>query len=123
MVSIRIVGGWLYATRRVLATVCIGLLAVGIGYKVVFGANGMRVWQSKRAEYEKLQLDIEKESATHEQIRHRVDGLQRADPTFIEKVAREQLGYVKPGETVLYEQAPKLAPKPAAAVSETQAQK
>ena len=33
--------------RRVLATVCIGLLAVPIGYKVVFGANGMKVWQAQ----------------------------------------------------------------------------
>jgi cell division protein FtsB len=107
MFSIRIVGGWLFAMRRVAATVCIGLLAVFIGYKAVFGANGMKVWEAKRAEVEKLQREIEADMIVHEQLEHRVDLLQREDPSTIEKEARERLGFVKPGEHVLYEQTPK----------------
>ena len=114
MFSIRIVGGWLFAMRRVLATVCIGLLAVFIGYKVVCGANGMKVWQAKRAQVQKLQQEIEVDSAAHERLQHEVDLLQREDPSTIEKEAREQLGLVKPGEHVLYEQAPKPEAKPLA---------
>jgi cell division protein FtsB len=103
MVSIRIVGGWFYAMRRVLATVCVGLLAVLIGYKVIFGANGMKVWEGKRAEYQKLRQDIDDENGKHEQLQRHVDALQREDPGAIQKVAREQLGYVMPGDHVLYE--------------------
>ena len=39
----------------------------------------------------------------NEQLQHQVDSLQREDPNAIEKEAREQLGYVKPGEIVLVE--------------------
>jgi cell division protein FtsB len=107
MFSIRIAGGWFYAIRRVVATICIGLLAVLIGYKVVFGANGMKVWQTKRAEIQKLQQEIEADTAVHERLQRQVDLLQREDPGTIEKEARERLGLVRPGEHVLYEQAPK----------------
>ncbi len=111
MFSIRISGGWFFAMRRVLATICIGLLAVSIGYKVVFGANGMKVWQAKRAEIEKLQHEIDVDTTVHEQLQHHVDLLQREDPSTIEKEARERLGFVKPGEHVLYQQPPKPDPR------------
>ena len=97
----------MFAMRRVVATVCIGVLAGFIGYGAVFGANGMKVWQAKRAEVEKLQHEIEADSTVHEQLQHHVDLLQREDPSTIEKEARERLGFVKPGEHVLYEQEPK----------------
>jgi cell division protein FtsB len=118
MFSTRIAGGWLFAMRRVLATICIGLLAVLIGYKVVCGANGMKVWEAKRTEVERLQQEIEVEKTRHEQLQHHVDLLQRADPSTIEKEAREQLGFVKPGEHVLYEPAPKSDPKQPPSVAE-----
>jgi cell division protein FtsB len=112
MLSIRIAGGWLYAMRRVLATILIGLLAGFVGYKAVFGANGMTVWQAKRAEAQRLQRDIGQKQAEHDRLRHEVDLLQKEDPATIEKEAREQLGYVKPGEHVLYEPQPKPEVKP-----------
>lgn len=123
MFSIRIVGGWFFAMRRVLATICIGLLAVFIGYKVVCGANGMKVWEGKRAEIEKLQYEIDVDTTVHEQLQHHVDLLQREDRSTIEKEAREQLGLVKPGEQVLYEPPPKPDPKLPPAVPESVAAK
>jgi cell division protein FtsB len=125
MVSIRIVGGWFYAMRRVLATVCVGLLAVLIGYKVIFGANGMKVWEGKRTEYQRLRQDIDDENAKHEQLQRKIDALQRADPSAIQKVAREQLGYVMPGDHVLYEPQAKAVAKsaPPPASPEASAQK
>jgi cell division protein FtsB len=123
-ITVRIAGNWMYRMRRVLATLCIAVLAVFIGYRVVFGANGMKVWQSKRAEVERLENDIERQKFEHEQLQHHVDGLQRGDPSVIEKEAREQLGLVKPGEVVLFEQKAKSDPKPApAAVAENTQQK
>ena len=118
-VTIRIAGNWLYRMRRVLATLCIGLLAVLIGYKVVFGANGMKVWEAKRAEVQSLQLDIAHAQAEHEEVQRHVQALQRGDASAIEKEAREQLGYVKPGEVVLFEQRSRPAPKFAPTVADT----
>ena len=104
--------------RRVLATLCIGLLAVLIGYKVVFGANGMKVWQAKRAEVQILQQDINRAQAEREDLQRHVQALQRGEPSVIEKEAREQLGYVKPGEVVLFEQRSRPAPKFAPTVAD-----
>lgn len=106
-----------------MATLCIGLLAAGIGYKVVCGANGMKVWQSKRAEFQQLQLDIGRKTVEHEQLEHEVDALQRGVPSVIEKEAREQLGYVKPGEVVLFEQRSTPIPRQTPSIAENTDQK
>jgi len=74
----------------------------------------MKVWQSKRAESLRLQQDIERMRAEQAALQRRVDSLRRADPAMIEKEAREQLGYVKPGEVVLFEQRTMTDPKPPA---------
>ena len=122
-ITIRIAGKWLYRMRRVMATICIALIAVHIGYKVVFGANGMKVWQCKRAEVQALEQEIERSKLDHEQLEYRVQALQRGDPSVIEKEAREQLGYVKPGEVVLFEQRSKPAARQAPVVAENTGQK
>jgi cell division protein FtsB len=122
-ITIRIAGRWLYQMRRLLATVCIALLAVLIGYKVVFGANGMKVWQAKRAEVQRLESEIDQKQMEQQQLQHEVDALQRGDPSVIEKEAREQLGYVKPGEVVLYQQKNKPDPRTTPAVAENTGQK
>jgi len=117
-VTIHIAGKWFYRMRRILATLCIGLLAASIGYKVVFGANGMKVWQSKRAEVQQLEQELGRKKAEQEQLERHVQALQRGDPSVIEKEAREQLGYVKPGEVVLFEQRSSPVRRQAPTVSE-----
>jgi len=120
-VTIRIAGRWVYRMRRVLATSAIVLLTVLLGYKVVFGANGMRVWQNKRAEAQHLEKQIARQQAEHDALERRVNDLQTAKPSAIEKEAREQLGYVKPGEVVLFEQRTMSDPRqPAVAENNTQ---
>ena len=122
-ITVRIAGNWIYRMRRILATLCIALLCVSIGYKAVFGANGMKVWQSKRAEVSQLEQEIERKQAEHDLLQRRVDALQRGDPSVIEKEAREQLGYVKPGEVVLFEPKSHVDPKTTSAVAENTDQK
>jgi len=107
MYQVRIAGGWIYRMRRVLATLCIGVLAVLVAYKAVFGANGMMVYRGKRAEYHRLQREIQQAVEERQRLQHRVELLQ-SDPGAIERQAREQLGYVKPGDVVLVEPQPKL---------------
>ena len=82
--------------RRVVLGV-LGVLAVG---GVAIGANGMmRVWEMRR-ELETLERDIVQLRTQTQKLSQTVDRL-RNDPAYIEKLAREDLGYVRPGETVL----------------------
>jgi len=101
-----LIRSWLRGTSQVMATVCVGLLVVLIGYKVVFGANGTVEWRAKRAEYQQIQRDIEKTTLEHQALDTRVKKLQ-SDPNTIVKEAREKLGYVMPGEVVLVQPQPK----------------
>ena len=92
--------------RRLLATLCIALLAAFAGYKVVFGPNGTLVYKSKKAELQRLQQEIEEQAARHERLESEVKALQ-TDPKAIEREAREKLGFVKPGEIVLVQPQPR----------------
>jgi len=93
-------GRWVFHMRRILATLCIAVLAVLIGYKVVFGANGTVEWRAKRDEYRRLQHQIDVDNQVHKDLETRVKKLQSDHDTIITE-AREKLGYVMPGEVVL----------------------
>jgi len=116
--TVRIAGKWLHRMRRILATLVIALLAVAAGYKVVYGSNGMIVYKAKRAEFQRLQQQIADENQHHEELEQRVKALQ-SDPKAIEKEAREQLGYVRPGEKILVQRPPRVDVH-AAAVAQAQ---
>ena len=91
---------WFRRAGRLVAFVGLACLVVGVGYKVVFGANGTVEWRAKRAEYQRLQSEIVKSNEQHQELESRVKKLQ-SDPNTIVKEARERLGYVMPGEVVL----------------------
>lgn len=105
--TVRIAGKWLHRMRRVLATLIIALLAVAAGYKVVYGPNGTIVYKAKRAEYERLRQEIADENQRQHELQEKVKSLQ-SDPRAIEKEAREQLGYVRPGERILVQRPPRV---------------
>jgi cell division protein FtsB len=105
--TVRIAGKWLHRMRRVLATLVIGLLAAGAGYKVIYGPNGTIVYKAKKAEYQRLQQEIADETQRQQELQDKVKALQ-SDPKAIEKEAREQLGYVRQGETVLVQRPPRV---------------
>ena len=117
MSSVGKVGSWFYHMRRVLATLCIGVLAALIAYKVVFGANGTVEWRAKRAEYQKVQHEIEVDNQVHQDLQTRVRKLQSDRDTII-KEAREKLGYVMPGEIVLVQPQPKADARTSTAVAQ-----
>ena len=60
--------GVLYEERRRLATGAVALLAVWLFVHVMFGANGMVIYRSKRAERQKLQSEIEKSPEREQSI-------------------------------------------------------
>lgn len=96
---VRPVASRVYALRRRIATIAVGVLAGSLFVHVMFGANGMVVYKQKRAEYESLQKQIVQVQQENERYTQQIQGL-KSDQKAIEKEAREQLGYAKPGEYV-----------------------
>ncbi|HZQ67275.1 MAG TPA: septum formation initiator family protein [Terriglobales bacterium] len=98
-----------YGERRRIATGGVALLAVWLFIHVMFGANGMVVYRQKRAEYDDLQNQIKVLQDQNEQYGGRIKALQD-DPQAIEKEARDQFHYARPGEVVYVN--PASAPPP-----------
>jgi cell division protein FtsB len=92
-------GARIYGARRKLATAAMSVLVLMLAYHVVFAANGMVAYQRKRAEHEKLRQDILRLQQENNRISERVREL-KSDPRAIEREAREQLKYARPGEVV-----------------------
>ena len=95
----------IYALRRRIATTAVALLAGWLFIHVMFGANGMVVYRQKHAEYLELQKKIGQVQQENERYTQQIQGL-KSNQTAIEKEAREQLGYAKPGEYVYVPPAP-----------------
>jgi cell division protein FtsB len=89
----------IYALRRRIATIAVTVLAASLFVHVMFGANGMVVYKQKRAEYEALQKQMAQMQQENDRYTQQIQGL-KSDQKAIEKEAREQLGYAKPGEYV-----------------------
>jgi len=73
------------------------VLAIGLA---VFGVKeSVRAWQMRR-DMQTVERDLTTLRAQQEQLARTVDRL-RNDPLYIEKLAREEMGMVREGETVL----------------------
>jgi cell division protein FtsB len=103
---------WFYGSRRKLATLAVALLALQVAWHVIFGANGAVVYQQKRTELDRLQRESGQVQQENQQLQQRIQDL-KSDPKTIEKEAREQLRYARPGE-VIYTVPTPPAPKPPA---------
>lgn len=98
--------GMLYPRRHWLATAGVGLFAALIFYHVLFGTNGMIAYRHKMKEYKQVQQELQQAQAENERLQQRIKAL-KSDPEAIEKEAREQLKYAKPGEVIYVLPAPK----------------
>jgi cell division protein FtsB len=90
---------WLALEWRRLGTAAATLLIVGLLLHAMFGANGMVVYRQKHDEMESLQGEVERLQKENSQYVDRIKSL-KSDPAAIEKEAREQLHYTRPGEVV-----------------------
>ncbi|HYS15925.1 MAG TPA: septum formation initiator family protein [Candidatus Binatia bacterium] len=80
-----------------LGTVAMVVLAVGLA---VFGVKeSVRAWQL-RHDMQTVERELTTLRTRQEQLTRTVDRL-RNDPLYIEKLAREEMGMVREGETVL----------------------
>src|SRR6266436_890547 len=89
-------GIWSKLTRLVVFLLFLaGLLAVAVWYLPL-------IRQNERMRKEILRRDdqIQKAEEANKQLRTSIEAL-RSDPKAVERLARETLGYAKPGETVI----------------------
>ncbi len=75
-----------------------GVLAVLLG-AAVFGENGVLHLRRLRTEVETLHRDVQALEAENERLSRAITEL-RSDPAALERIAREELGLVRPGERV-----------------------
>ncbi len=108
---------WIHRSRRLLATAGVGVIGLMLGLHIAFGQNGMISYFHKREESKKLQQQIGDLQLENARISKQIDAL-KTDPKTIEREAREQLRYARPGE-VIYT----LPPPPTAANALAQARK
>lgn len=101
-------GIWSKLTKLVLILMgAAGLLAVGVWYLPL-------IRQNERMRQRVFQLDeqVKKEEELNKSLTTSVTA-GRTDPKTVERLARETLGFAKPGETVIhFEKPPKSAPAP-----------
>ena len=88
-----------YGIRRRLATTAVAFLAIWLFVHVMFGANGMVVYRQKKSEYHDLQQEVDNLQKVNDASTQQINSLQ-SDPKTIEKEAREQLHYARPGEVI-----------------------
>jgi cell division protein FtsB len=105
----RPIWSWIATEWRRMGTVGALLLTVGLLLHAMFGANGMVVYQQKRSEKVTLQSEVDRLQQENDQYVDRIKAL-KTDHRAIEREAREQLHYTRPGEYVYV--APEPAPKP-----------
>jgi cell division protein FtsB len=82
--------------RRLVAAA--GLLVVAS--LAVYGGSGVLRVRAMQQEIQHLEQELGSLRAQTEKLTATIDKL-RHDPAYLEKLAREDLGYVKEGETVL----------------------
>ena len=86
--------------RRRMATAAVAGLAVGLGYHVVFGQNGLTAYSQKRQNSIALNRELARLTRENDQLKSRVEHLQ-TDPAAIERQAREELHYARSGEVII----------------------
>ena len=89
-------GIWSKLTRVVIfLLLAAGLLGVALWYFPLIKQN-----ERMRQEVLRLDTQIQKEEEIGKQVKTSLDSL-RNDPMAVDRLAREKLGYAKPGETVI----------------------
>lgn len=87
---------WDKLTRVVIVLLLLAaLVLIGVWYLPLIRQN-----ERMRREVMRLDAQVQLESDAKRQLTQQVDSLNN-DPKAIERLAREKLGYAKPGETVI----------------------
>lgn len=85
--------------RRRAATILAIAIAALVAYHVMFGANGLTIYQKKKNEDRALKQQIMELQQQNDQLQQRIQSL-KSDPDTIEHEARTILHYARPGEVI-----------------------
>jgi cell division protein FtsB len=77
-----------------------GLLTVAVLLLAVFNDRGLIQVHAQSKKLAAIETEVSQIDAENQQLTQEIQGL-RTDPSMIEKLAREELKLVKPGEVVL----------------------
>lgn len=91
--------GWARQGWRPAGTAIAVLLALLLGWGVVSGRHGLSAWQQQRTEDKALKKEIQQLQQDNARLQGHIQRL-KSDPDTIEREAREQLHYARPGEVI-----------------------
>ncbi len=98
-------GVWSKLTKLVIGLILVAVaVGVAVWYLPLINQN-----ERMRQELHKLATEVKREEDFARQMKSATDAL-RNDPRTVERLAREKLGYAKPGETIIRFQNPPGAP-------------
>lgn len=90
-------GIWSKLTKAAVALIVVAfLMLAGMYYLPLIQQN-----QRMRADILRLRTEVQKEQARADKLQAQISALQN-DPNTVARLAREKLGYAKPGETVIH---------------------
>jgi len=97
-----------WTTRLLVAAVVLGVLVLAAQWYLPV----IRQHERMRRELLRLDQEIQQEEQQGRQMSAAIQAL-REDPKVVERLARERLGYARPGETVIRFEPPVTNPAPA----------
>jgi cell division protein FtsB len=83
-----------------LATGAAAALALALGFHVFFGQDGIVLYEQKRHDAHDYSIQIKNLQVENDRLKTHVDELQN-DPAAIERQARQELHYTRPGEVIV----------------------
>jgi cell division protein FtsB len=86
-------------TRLVALLICSGLFLLGMMWLTIWGDRGLLAVQHKQQEVMRLAREVEIVEQENARLGHEIQRL-RVDMVYLEKIARENIGLVRPGELV-----------------------
>lgn len=97
--AVRLLATRMYRGRRNFATAAAAVLALGLGYHVMFGHNGLTAYRQKMQDTKALEAQMRSLQRENDLLKGHVGRLQ-SDPDAIEHQAREELHYTRAGEVI-----------------------
>jgi cell division protein FtsB len=90
---------WAQQFWRPAGTLVAVALALILGWGVVNGRHGLSAWEQQRNEDKALKKEIQDLQQQNARLHDHIQRL-KSDPDTIEREAREQLHYARPGEVI-----------------------
>jgi cell division protein FtsB len=82
--------------KRLILTVVLCALLALVGRSILGDRGLFEVWR-KKSSYQRISAEVQTLRDENTSLRRQIDALQH-DPVAIERIAREDLGYARPGE-------------------------